>query len=343
MYRGSTKRERCEFMDEYLAYSRRVQVLNSGMGGTLFLMPLAACIDQKIVPRVCAHDFGKPFEEFTENDWRDYLLSAREVQELGLDAVSKAMTSLKMDTKIRNAESRVGRLLADFYEKLEQLDVAHLHEQEPKQSVKILTAAIRPPHLKATVERQLMRETIKALKSDVRAFCTWLVTLLDTFMLFESQLISVEKKAESNPPRQYGDKTRRHAPSKRPDDRATTKTAAPAVQPGEAQRLLEQRFKKSHGAAVAAPDKKDETKRKVMGAAVEVDEKIATVCTRTVSCDINGVKSLALLDSGADQSVVSPTFLLGLEGADHCTLVVRHLDSVMELGGFMEDEAQGGP
>ncbi|RHY24886.1 hypothetical protein DYB32_008643 [Aphanomyces invadans] len=304
VYRASTKHERRDFMDEYLAYSRRVQVLNSGMGGTLYLTPLAACIDQKTVSRVFAHYFGKSFEEFTENDWRDYFLSARDVQELDLDAVSKAMTSLKMVTKIRIAEYRVGRLLADFYEKLEQLDVAHLPEQEPKQS--------------------LTRETNKAFKSDVRAFC---------------------------------DKTRRHAPSKRPDDGATTKTAAPAVpakgclkcgsvehkvlcpkvQPGEAQRLLEQRFKKSHGAAVAAPNKKDETKHKVMGAAVEVDEKIATVCPRTVSCDIIGVKSLALLDSGADQSVVSPTFLLGLEGADHCTLVVRHLDSVMELGGFMED------
>ncbi|ETV90043.1 hypothetical protein H310_15128 [Aphanomyces invadans] len=65
-----------------------------------------------------------------------------------------------------------------------------------------MTAAIRPPHLKAAVERQLTRETNKAFKSDVRAFCTWLVTLLDTFMLFESQLISVKEKAESNPPRQ---------------------------------------------------------------------------------------------------------------------------------------------
>ncbi|CAK4356068.1 unnamed protein product, partial [Aphanomyces euteiches] len=51
MYKGSTKRERREFMDEYLAYSRRVEALNRGVGGILFLMPLAACIDQKIVPR----------------------------------------------------------------------------------------------------------------------------------------------------------------------------------------------------------------------------------------------------------------------------------------------------
>ncbi|ETV93770.1 hypothetical protein H310_12336 [Aphanomyces invadans] len=84
----------------------------------------------------------------------------------------------------------------------------------------------------------------------------------------------------------------------------------PKVQPGEVQRLLEQRFKKLHVAAVAAPDKKDETTRKAICAAVEVYEEISTVCPRTVSFDINGVKALALLDSGADQSVVPPKFLL---------------------------------
>ncbi|RHY46954.1 hypothetical protein DYB34_010515, partial [Aphanomyces astaci] len=141
-YKGNTKRERCEFMDVYLAYSRRVEVLNRGVGVTLFLMPLAACIDQNIVSRVCAHD--KSFAEITENDWWGYFLSAREVHELDLDAVAKEIASLKTGTKIRDAESRVGRLLADFYEKLEQLDVAHLSEQGPKQSVKILMATIRP-------------------------------------------------------------------------------------------------------------------------------------------------------------------------------------------------------
>ncbi|RLO10271.1 hypothetical protein DYB28_000086 [Aphanomyces astaci] len=162
-------------MDEYLAYSRRVEVLNRSKGGTMFLMPLVACIYQKIVPRVCTHDFAKLFEEITENNWRDYFLSAREAQELDLASVTKAMASLKMDMKIRDAESRVGRLLDDFYDKLEQLDVAHLPEQERQQSVKILRAAIRPSQLKATVERQLTREANKAYKSDVKSFCRWSV------------------------------------------------------------------------------------------------------------------------------------------------------------------------
>ncbi|ETV91957.1 hypothetical protein H310_13606 [Aphanomyces invadans] len=174
MYKGSTKREHREFMDEYLAYFRRVEALNRGVEG--------------------------PFEEITEDEWRDYFLSAQ-VHELDLDWVAKAMAPLKMDMRIRDAESRVGRLLADFYEKLEQLDVVHLPSQEPKQSFKILTAAIRPAALKAMVERQLAREANKVYKTSVPAFGRWLIQLLDNFMLFELQMVMAEKKAEEKPRR----------------------------------------------------------------------------------------------------------------------------------------------
>ncbi|RLO08970.1 hypothetical protein DYB28_003350 [Aphanomyces astaci] len=278
-FKGSTKREQREVMDVYLAYSRRVEVLNRGVGGTLFLMPLAACIDQNIVSRVCAHDFGKSFEEITENDWRDYFLSAREVQELDLDAVAKEIASLQMDTKIRDAESRVGHLLADFYEKLEQLDVAHLSEQGTKQSVKILMATIRPVHLKSTVERQLTREVNKAYKTDVKAFCRRLVSLLDNFMLFESQLFVSGPK--NNPYRQrlYGDKQlRQQRPRKRNLSRdpglrqGLHVLNCPKCPSGEAQRRLDQRFKKPQVAAVAVPDRRGEVKPKVVGAAVDTDE-----------------------------------------------------------------------
>ncbi|KAG9409390.1 hypothetical protein AC1031_019644 [Aphanomyces cochlioides] len=322
MYKGSTKRERREFMDEYLAYSRRVEALNRGVGGILFLMPLAACIDQKIVPRVCEHDFGKPFEEITEDEWRDYFLRAREVQELDLEWVTKAMASLKMDTRIRDAESRVGRLLADFYEKLDQLDVAHLPSQEPKQSVKILTAAIRPAALKATVERQLAREANKVYKSSVPAFGRWLTQLLDNFMLFESQMATAEKKPEEKPARrQYGEKFRpqQQPQQRKPEGQAKGRPPStddhkvaqcPKCAPGEAQRLLEQRAKRPPVAAntpAAAPSGKPEGKKNVVGATIDVSESKLEVLQepRTVPCTVNGVDALALLDSGADQSVVS--------------------------------------
>ncbi|KAH9078175.1 hypothetical protein Ae201684P_019271 [Aphanomyces euteiches] len=368
MYKGSTKRERREFMDEYLAYSRRVEALNRGVGGILFLMPLAACIDQKIVPRVCEHDFGKPFEEITEDEWRDYFLSAREVQELDLEWVTKAMASLKMDTRIRDAESRVGRLLADFYEKLEQLDVAHLPSQEPKQSVKILTAAIRPAALKATVERQLAREANKVYKSSVPAFGRWLTQLLDNFMLFESQMATAEKKPEEKPARrQYGEKFRhqQQPQQRKPEGQAKGHWPAakqghfargclkfgsddhkvaqcPKCVPGEAQRLLAQRAKRPPVAAntpAAAPSGKPEGKKNVVGATIDVSESKLEVLQepRTVPCTVNGVYALALLDSGADQSVVSPVLITRLSDAGALLAPVCKLESALELGGFMED------
>ncbi|RHY20713.1 hypothetical protein DYB32_009970 [Aphanomyces invadans] len=185
------------------------------------------------------------------------------IQELDLDAMTKAMTSLKMDTKIRDAESRVGRLLADFYEKLEQLVVAHLPEQEPKQSVKILTAAIRP--------LQSTRETNKAYKSDVRSFCRWL-----------------------------GLKCGR-------DEHRVFKCP-----------------------------KRNDAKRKFIGADVDPQDALVIDCPRTIACDVNDVTALALLDSGADKSVVSPTFLARVENVGNFTLAVRQLYRPIELGGFME-------
>ncbi|RQM30722.1 hypothetical protein B5M09_010576 [Aphanomyces astaci] len=287
-YKGNTKRERCEFMDVYLAYSRRVEVLNRGVG---------------------------------------------------------EIASLKMDTKIRDAESRVGRLLADFYEKLEQLDVAHQSEQGPKQSVKILMATIRPVQLKETVERQLTREVNKAYKTDVKAFCRRLVSLLDNFMMFESQLFVSDPKNNPNRQRLYGDKQLRQ---QRPRKRNLARN--PGLQqglhlssrirrtclPGEAQRRLDQRFKKPQVVAVAVPDRRGEVKPKVVGAAVDMDEATVVPVLRTLECAINGLKATTLLDSGADQFALSLTFVSRLETTGNFTSAVRQLDTAILLGGFLE-------
>ncbi|RQM28417.1 hypothetical protein B5M09_011143 [Aphanomyces astaci] len=260
-----------------------------------------------------------------------------------------------MDTKIRDAESRVGRLLADFYQKLEQLDVAHPPEQEPKQSAKILMASIRQVQLKATVERQLTREVNMAYKTDVKAFCRWLVSLLNNFMLFESQLFASDRQ------RMYGEKQRRQQaaqksePGAQPRPSARPATGAPHTKGclrcgsedhkvlkcpkcplGEAQRLLHQLFKKPQVAAVAAPDRRDEVKPKVVGAAVDMGETTAVPVLRTLECAINGLKVTTLLDSGADQSVLSPTFLSRLKVTGNFPSAVRLLDTAIELDGFLE-------
>ncbi|RHY19699.1 hypothetical protein DYB32_010188, partial [Aphanomyces invadans] len=214
--------------------------------------------------------------------------------------------------------------------------------------------------LKATVERQLTRETNKAYKSDVRSFCRWLVILMDNFMLFESQLLVVEKKHDQIPPRQYGEKARRLVPTKKRDGGASVKTPlttaatsstgngclkcgsdehrgySSAPRCSQVKRLLDQRFQKPHGASSAASEKRNDAKRKIIGAAVDPQGALVIDFPRTVACDVNGVTALALLDSGADQSVVSPTFLARVEYIGNFTLAVRQLDRPIELGGFME-------
>ncbi|KAH9101369.1 hypothetical protein AeMF1_021888, partial [Aphanomyces euteiches] len=321
MYKGSTKRERREFMDEYLAYSRRVEALNRGVGGILLLMPLAACIDQKIVPHVCEHDFGKPFEEITEDEWRDYFLSAREVQELDLEWVTKAMASLKMDTRIRDAESRVGRLLADLR----------------KAGAAGRSAPAKPGA--ETVGQDIDgRDPTGSVESN-------------------------EKPAR----RQYGEKFRHQQQPQQRKPEGQAKGQGPAAKqghfargclkcgsddhkvaqcpkcaPGEAQRLLEQRAKRPPVAAntpAAAPSGKPEGKKNVVGATIDVSESKLDVLKepRTVPCTVNGLDALALLDSGADQSVVSPALIARLSDAGALLAPACKLESALELGGFMED------
>uniref|UniRef100_H3GI18 Uncharacterized protein n=1 Tax=Phytophthora ramorum TaxID=164328 RepID=H3GI18_PHYRM len=46
IYRGSSKKEKREFMDSYAIYTRRIQALNQGTQAKFFVMPLSACIEQ---------------------------------------------------------------------------------------------------------------------------------------------------------------------------------------------------------------------------------------------------------------------------------------------------------
>ncbi|KAH9108014.1 hypothetical protein AeMF1_016702 [Aphanomyces euteiches] len=44
-YKGCTKRDKREFMDKYLSYSRRMQALSEASGRTLALIPVGACVE----------------------------------------------------------------------------------------------------------------------------------------------------------------------------------------------------------------------------------------------------------------------------------------------------------
>ncbi len=78
IFSGAALRDRRVFMDAYMAYVRRLTVLNQGSGMSLRLMQLAACIDPTILPRVCELEMGRPFESITEEYWKDYFMRGRE-------------------------------------------------------------------------------------------------------------------------------------------------------------------------------------------------------------------------------------------------------------------------
>jgi hypothetical protein len=114
-YSGATRKDKRVFMDAYMAYSRRMTVLNRGSDRQLCLMPLAACVDPSIIPRVCELEMGKTFEDVTEEDWKTYFLRGTQPCYENLEALDRAMQNLHMKTKLADGKSRVFQLVADFY------------------------------------------------------------------------------------------------------------------------------------------------------------------------------------------------------------------------------------
>ena len=198
IYAGATLRDRRVFMDAYMAYARRLTVLNQGSGLSLRLMPLAACIDPSILPRVCDLEMGRPFESITEEEWRDYFLRGTEVVYCNLEAVDRAMGYLSMKTKIPDGESRVMQLVADFYVKMEEADLPTLYDSEPRKCVQYLVQAIRPPQLKALVERELNYESNRHLKKQWREFVQWLSRHARELSRYENAPVVGSGKAEAS-------------------------------------------------------------------------------------------------------------------------------------------------
>ncbi|GMF65784.1 unnamed protein product [Phytophthora lilii] len=59
IYKGSSKKEKREFMDSYAIYSRRIKALNQGSQAKFCVMPLSACIEQGTMVRICGLSFSR--------------------------------------------------------------------------------------------------------------------------------------------------------------------------------------------------------------------------------------------------------------------------------------------
>ncbi|KAG3192790.1 hypothetical protein PC128_g10401 [Phytophthora cactorum] len=110
-------------------------------------MPLCACIEQ-----------GTTF------------LSARIPDNTAYKTLDREVKNLCMDTGLQDAESRLSRLMADFYEIVDRLNMEDMVQAEPKKVVGYLVEALRPPAFKASVKDQLGRQSHKTTKSNIKLF-----------------------------------------------------------------------------------------------------------------------------------------------------------------------------
>lgn len=197
IYRGSSKKEKREFMDSYMIYERRVRALNQGSQAKIFVMPLSACIEQSTMIRICDTEVFKSEREMTEAEWRSYFLSARQPDHTAYKKLEAAMASLRMDTELQDAESRVSRLMASFYAILNKLNMEDVLQRDPKKVVSYLVEALRPPVFKAAVKDELEQSAHKQTRANLRLFLQWLRPKMDNFMTFEPHINS---QAAGKPP-----------------------------------------------------------------------------------------------------------------------------------------------
>ncbi|RHY19584.1 hypothetical protein DYB32_010205 [Aphanomyces invadans] len=109
-----------------------------------------------------------PMEDVTMAEWVDWFHAAFDQDPQDLDVLKWRLSSaIRFDTKVLDAESRVGRMLDDLMQLLEQDHQEWVLHQEGKIVVEIMTKAIKPETLKTAVKKQLQLQRNKGLKSDV--------------------------------------------------------------------------------------------------------------------------------------------------------------------------------
>ncbi|ETL93589.1 hypothetical protein L917_08278 [Phytophthora nicotianae] len=132
IYRGSSKKEKRDFMDSYAIYTRRIKALNQGTQASIFVMPLSACIEQSTMVRICGFELFKDERDITETEWKNYFLSAHISDHTAYKTLEREVKSICMDIELQDAESRLSRLMADFYTIVDRLNMEDMIQTEPK-------------------------------------------------------------------------------------------------------------------------------------------------------------------------------------------------------------------
>eukprot|EP00644_Phytophthora_capsici_P005005 jgi/Phyca11/96467/e_gw1.1.465.1 len=219
LYRGSSKEEKREFMDSYMVYKRRVDALNRGTQTQVFVMPIGACIEQSTLVRICRFELFKPETTVTEDDWKRYFLDARVPDYTAYKQLDVAMRGLAVDVQLQDAESRLSRLLANFYSTVDGVNMESIIHEDPKRVVGYLVKALRPTAFRSAIQDSLERPAGKPLKKDVSMFLRWLRPQMEEFMKYETHILATQQGSNNANSQQ----SQKGKPNRRPGDRPDQK------------------------------------------------------------------------------------------------------------------------
>ncbi|KAE8996537.1 hypothetical protein PR003_g19814 [Phytophthora rubi] len=145
VYRGSTFEERRTFMRQYEAYTIALSVFQTPANRP-FVMPVMACIDGDTRRRIAMFEFGCAPETITDEQWVQYFLEANvPVDRDNYLTIDEAMKSLRMNVKLKEAQSRMNQLQADMYKILEAHNLGDdMFRKAPRRIVGYLLEALQP-------------------------------------------------------------------------------------------------------------------------------------------------------------------------------------------------------
>ncbi|RHZ04179.1 hypothetical protein DYB26_016395, partial [Aphanomyces astaci] len=95
--------------------------------------------------RIALFDFNRDHNSITNDEWVAWFKSAFEEDLQDLDVLKQRLQrAIRFDTKILDAESRVGRMLDGLIRSLEQDHQEWVLHQEGKMVVEVMTKSIKP-------------------------------------------------------------------------------------------------------------------------------------------------------------------------------------------------------
>ncbi|OWZ19659.1 hypothetical protein PHMEG_0006065 [Phytophthora megakarya] len=328
-YAGSTLKDRRVFMHAYETYFHALSAFDTAFGRP-FIMPVSGCIEERTCKMICLYEFQKSPNEMSDNEWIAYFLLAREPEHEDYTTVDAAMKNLNMRLIFPDAMSRMGQLRTDMHRILDEYTVEQVMlERGQKKVVKFFVAALEPADFREAIQKRLEYTQHKALKTDIVKGYAWILHQLKAYLVWQPLLVHMKTQArpqnksanKASPKSRNGGQTRRYW--LKCGSLAYLVRKCPDVTPDELDRLL--------AARKTTLDSETNTRVKpvkvvqVGGAGTvgvkSTGEPLAPVRSMiddngTAQATINGYTlQTSLLNSGADDSVVSGGIMHALESA----------------------------